>query len=80
MLGQLTTGTVVLGQLATGTVVQGQLATGTVVNVMFALMREYISTYFYTVMVKWGLTLTWYYVDGDNFRLHIFLREEKKTD
>ena len=45
--------------------------------VMFALMREYISTYFYTVMVKWRLILTWYYIDGDNFRLHIFLRQEK---
>ena len=77
MLGQLTTGTVVLGQLATWTVVQGQLATGTVVNVMFALMREYISIYFYTVMVTWRLILTWYYINGDNFRLHIFLMEEK---
>ena len=44
---------------------------------MFALMREYISTYFYTIMVKWRLILTWYYIDGDNFRLHIFLRQEK---
>ena len=46
-------------------------------NLMFTLMREYISTYFYTVMVKWRLILTWYYIDGDNFRLHIFLRQEK---
>ena len=47
---------------------------------MFALMREYISTYFYTVMVKWRLILTWYYIDGDNFRLHIFLGKKKQIN
>ena len=44
---------------------------------MFALMREYISTYFYTVKVKWRLILLRYYSDGDNFQLHILLRQEK---
>ena len=49
---------------------------------MFALMREYISTCFYTAYDEMAndINMILLYIDDDDFRIHLFISKKKRTD